>query len=67
MARPVDPGLCGSCQFARSVTSDRGSVFWRCGLAGMDPRYRKYPPLPVMACDGYQPPRGTGDERTEED
>jgi hypothetical protein len=25
----------------------------RCGLADTDPRFPRYPPLPVRNCDGY--------------
>lgn len=30
-----------------------GSEFWLCGRSAEDPRYRKYPPLPVVRCEGY--------------
>ena len=40
----VPPGLLAS----------RRSVFVRCGLAATDPRFPKYPPLPVRACPGYR-------------
>lgn len=50
-----DPGLCGGCQYARRIESDRGSVFYRCQLALTDPRFVKYPRLPVLACEGYRP------------
>lgn len=48
-------GLCATCTHRITITSDRGSVFVQCGLAKVDPRFRKYPPLPVRACDGYTP------------
>jgi hypothetical protein len=47
-------GLCASCCHVRRVESDRGSVFFLCQLALSDSRFRKYPRLPVLACDGYQ-------------
>jgi hypothetical protein len=56
---PVDPGLCETCQHSRTVVSDRGSVFYLCQLSFSDPRFRKYPSLPVLECPGYavkQPP-----------
>ena len=31
------------------------STFYMCRLALTNPEYRKYPPLPVWRCDGYQP------------
>jgi hypothetical protein len=49
----TDPGLCGTCRHARKVTSDRGRQFVRCSLAGVDPRFAKYPSLPVWTCEGY--------------
>jgi hypothetical protein len=49
------PGLCGVCAHCIVVRSDRGSVFFRCDLAAIDPRFPKYPRLPVLACDGFEP------------
>jgi hypothetical protein len=57
---PAPRGLCGTCAFARVVTTSRGSAFVRCARAEEDPRYPKYPPLPVLACPGYV--RETGAE-----
>lgn len=48
------PGLCGRCVHARLVASPR-SVFLRCGLADADPRFPRYPPLPVVRCAGFEP------------
>ncbi len=48
-------GLCATCEYMRRVESDRGSVFYRCALADADPRFPKYPRLPVIQCDGYTP------------
>ena len=49
----VPPGLCASCEHLRLLASRR-SVFVRCGLAATDPRFPRYPPLPVLSCRGYQ-------------
>jgi hypothetical protein len=38
----------------RRIVSDRGSVFYLCGLSKTDPRFPKYPELPVLACVGYE-------------
>jgi hypothetical protein len=46
-------GLCASCRHVIVITSDRGSTFVQCGLAKTDPRFKKYPPLPVIACAGH--------------
>ena len=51
----TNPGLCANCQHARRMESDRGSVFWRCDLSRSDPRFPKYPRLPVQSCEGYRP------------
>jgi hypothetical protein len=49
---PLSAGLCATCEHLRVLASKR-SVFVRCGLAEVDPRFPKYPPLPVLACGGY--------------
>jgi hypothetical protein len=51
---PGRAGLCGDCAWARRVASARGSVFWLCRRAETDPAYPKYPPLPRLACPGYE-------------
>jgi len=48
-------GLCTSCVHAKVITSSRGSVFYLCQLSFTDPRFAKYPVLPVIACSGYLP------------
>jgi hypothetical protein len=50
-----DVGLCARCRHAHVVRNDRGSRFYRCRLADTDPRFPKYPRLPVLRCDGYAP------------
>jgi hypothetical protein len=49
-------GLCASCAHVRGVTSARGSSFVLCGRSQSDARYPKYPALPVLRCDGHEPP-----------
>ncbi len=39
----------------RQVTSDRGATFYRCALSDTDPRFPRYPRLPVLECAGYEP------------
>ena len=51
-ALAVPAGLCATCEHLRLLASKR-SVFVRCGLAEVDARFPKYPPLPVVACGGY--------------
>ena len=51
------------------MRSDRGSVFLFCLLSRSDARYPKYPRLPVLRCEGYEPlvvlPGATEDEAGE--
>lgn len=47
-------GLCASCLHARQVESAKGSQFLLCQLSQSDPRFPKYPRLPVLSCSGYQ-------------
>ena len=47
-------GLCADCRHARPVESSRGSRFWLCELSFSDPRFPKYPRLPVLRCAGYE-------------
>jgi hypothetical protein len=56
-AGPVDPavGLCSACLYAKKVTSDRSVTFWLCERSHEDERFRKYPPLPVLQCPGFEP------------
>jgi len=61
---PDEIGLCATCKHVRVVRSDRGSVFYQCLLAATDPRFRKYPPLPVLQCVGYEKQEG-GAEQTD--
>jgi len=55
MRESYDPGLCARCENMRRITSDRGSVFLFCNLSKTDPRFPKYPRLPVLQCDGFRP------------
>lgn len=46
-------GLCATCGHVRTIRSTRGSTFYLCLLSAGDPRFPKYPRLPVQACTGY--------------
>jgi hypothetical protein len=48
-----DPGLCGNCLHSRTIKSDRGAAFLQCQLSFTNPRFAKYPRLPVLSCSGY--------------
>jgi hypothetical protein len=60
----VHAGLCSDCLHGRLLESARGSVFILCNLSFTDPRFPKYPRLPVLSCDGYKkkPRRQSGDK-----
>lgn len=64
------PGLCASCRHARVVVSGRGSRFVLCERSRLDPRFPRYPPLPVVRCVGFEeaPREGlAGSDRVEGD
>lgn len=48
-------GLCGVCIHHRWVQSRRGSSFLLCDKSVEDPRFPKYPSLPVVSCAGFEP------------
>lgn len=47
-------GLCAQCRHVRRIDSRRGSVFYLCKRADSDPRYARYPRLPVSRCPGFE-------------
>ena len=59
---PIYPGtvvsmtasLCETCAFMREVDTPKGSRFLLCQLSASNPDYPKYPPQPVVRCNGYQ-------------
>jgi hypothetical protein len=53
VAEAARVGLCLSCRHVLPVRTNRGSSFYRCGLATVDPSFPRYPPLPVVRCRGY--------------
>jgi len=54
--REPDAGLCARCVHRRLVRTRR-STFVLCGRAADDPRFVRYPRLPVLHCPGYEPGR----------
>ena len=48
-------GLCPHCAHVRTVGNRRGSVFYMCELGKTDPRFPRYPALPVLRCAGFEP------------
>ena len=61
---PTPAGLCTNCAHARRIESERGSMFFLCQLSSADPRFPKYPRLPVLACPGYAPSVTPADSAT---
>lgn len=53
--------LCETCSLMREVLTSRGSRFLLCQLSQTDPAYSKYPPQPVVRCDGYRKAEQTGE------
>jgi hypothetical protein len=50
-----DPiGLCQTCRHARVIGNRRGSQFYLCQKSETDPRFPKYPRLPVLKCSGFE-------------
>jgi hypothetical protein len=54
--------LCETCAWRREVVTPKGSRFLLCRLSTTDPAFPKYPPQPVVRCDGRRP----GDKNEEE-
>ena len=59
----MTPSLCESCRWMREVTTPR-SRFLLCELSKTNPDYRKYPPQPIVRCQGYE--QKQADETTDE-
>jgi hypothetical protein len=49
------PGLCGACRHSRVIHTARGSTFRLCERSTSDPRFPRYPVLPVVRCTGFEP------------
>ena len=45
--------LCESCRNMREIISGKGSRFLLCEVSQTDPRFKKYPPQPIVRCLGY--------------
>ena len=59
--------LCEKCALKREVVTPKGSRFLLCQLSKTDPTFPKYPPQPVVRCDGYQPKQAGEDEQGEKE
>ncbi len=54
-SRSSGAGLCATCRHRKENRNDRGSVFLYCRKSEIDPRFAKYPVLPVLQCEGHIP------------
>jgi hypothetical protein len=50
----MTPSLCETCAWMREVVTPKRSRFLLCQLSNTDSAYPKYPPQPVVPCDGYR-------------
>jgi hypothetical protein len=57
------PSLCETCQHMREVITPKGSRFLLCQLSQSNPNYSKYPPQPVVRCEGYQAKESSSKEK----
>jgi hypothetical protein len=46
-------GLCGRCTHALIRPTNKGTTYLRCDRAGSDPRFPRYPRLPMISCPGF--------------
>ncbi len=53
------PGLCGACHHSRRIRTRGGSEFRLCERSVNDPRFARYPALPVLLCAGFEPVSGS--------
>jgi hypothetical protein len=51
----AENGICDECRHQRLVRNTRGSVFSLCERSRTDPRFPRYPRIPVLACPGFEP------------
>ncbi len=61
LAREV--GLCARCLHARVIVNRNASRFYYCERSRSDRRFPRYPPLPVLECEGWEP--SDGEEETQ--
>ena len=50
----MQAGLCDRCVHQKLIRNTRGSSFSLCEKAKTDPRFPKYPRLPVVRCAGFE-------------
>lgn len=52
-------GLCEQCRHHRMVRSERQEVYLLCEYSRLDPRFEKYPRLPVLNCSAHSSTNNT--------
>jgi hypothetical protein len=62
VARPNS--LCETCQHMREIITPKMSRFLLCRLSVTDAHYAKYPPQPVVRCEGHIPQSRIIEEQT---
>ena len=60
MGKRPEFGICDSCAHQQLVANTRGSVFSLCLRSRTNPRFPRYPRVPVAACPGYERRREGG-------
>jgi hypothetical protein len=50
--------LCETCRHTREIITPKNSRFLLCLLSVTDARYAKYPPQPVVRCEGHKSEQG---------
>ena len=55
--------LCLTCLHRREVVSAKGGSFMRCRLFPADKRFPKFPPQPVLRCEGWLESRTRDEEQ----
>jgi arginase len=50
----AEPGLCGSCTYAKLNQTRRGTAYLRCARAAWDITLARYPRLPITRCAGFE-------------
>jgi len=58
-------GLCGRCVYQRIIPTPRGGRFSQCGRHFTEPRFVKYPRIPVNRCDGFEDRPPNSEAKTE--
>jgi len=53
-SQPSRIGLCATCRHMRLIKTDRCATFYFCQRSATDPKFPKYPRLPVLECSGYE-------------